>query len=153
MTRPRPASDLTSHLGYWLRHVSNHVSYAFARKLESRDVTVAEWVVMRELYGVDAMAPSSLADKLGLTRGAISKLAERLMSKSLVMKAPDSSDGRAHTVALTAKGRSLIPKLAALADQNDAEFFDHLTAQERATVERILKEIVKIRGLKSIPVD
>jgi hypothetical protein len=42
--------------------------------------------------------------------------------------------------------------LAALADRNDAEFFDHLTAQERSTVERVLKEIVRIRGLKSIPV-
>ena len=151
--RSRPVSDLTSHLGYWLRHVSNHVSHAFARKLESRDVTVAEWVVMRELYGANALAPSRLADKLRLTRGAISKLAERLISKELVMRASDASDGRAHTLALTAKGRSLIPKLAALADRNDAEFFDHLTAQERATIERILKEIVKIRGLKAIPVD
>ena len=151
--RSRPASDLTSHLGYWLRHVSNHVSHAFARKLESRHVTVAEWVVMRELYGASALAPSRLAEKLRLTRGAISKLAERLISKELVMRASDGSDGRAHTLALTAKGRSLIPKLAALADRNDAEFFDHLTAQERATIERILKEIVKIRGLKAIPVD
>jgi DNA-binding MarR family transcriptional regulator len=153
MLRTRAASDLTSHLGYWLRHVSNHVSYAFARKLESRDVTVAEWVVMRELYGEAALAPSRLADKLRLTRGAISKLAERLIAKRLVMRAPDLSDGRAHTLALSTKGRSLIPQLAALADQNDAEFFDHLTVAERSTVERVLKEIVKIRGLKSIPVD
>jgi DNA-binding MarR family transcriptional regulator len=149
----RAASDLTSHLGYWLRHVSNHVSHAFARKLDSRDVTVAEWVVVRELYSEDAMAPSRLADKLSLSRGAISKLAERLIAKGLIARAPDLSDRRAHTLAITAKGRSLVPKLAALADQNDAEFFDHLTAQERATVERILKEIVKIRGLKAIPVD
>jgi DNA-binding MarR family transcriptional regulator len=150
---PRPASDLTSHLGYWLRRVSNHVSHAFARKLESRDVTVAEWVVMRELYGEDALVPSRLAGKLRLTRGAISKLAERLIAKGLVTREPDAGDRRAHTLALTTKGRGLIPKLAALADQNDAEFFDHLTAQERATVERVLKEIVKIRGLKAIPVD
>jgi DNA-binding MarR family transcriptional regulator len=152
MPHPRPASDLTSHLGYWLRHVSNHVSYAFARKLESRDVTVAEWVVMRELYGADALAPSRLADKLGLTRGAISKLAERLIAKGLIIRASHVSDGRAHTLALTPKGRSVVPKLASLADRNDAEFFDHLTAQERATVERVLKEIVRIRGLKSIPI-
>jgi DNA-binding MarR family transcriptional regulator len=153
MPRSLPASHLTSHLGYWLRHVSNHVSHAFARKLESRGVTVAEWVVMRELYGEYALAPSRLADKLRLTRGAISKLAERLIAKGFVTRAPDVSDGRAHTLTLTKKGRSLVPRLAALADQNDLEFFDHLTVQERATVERVLKEIVKIRGLKSIPVD
>jgi DNA-binding MarR family transcriptional regulator len=153
MQRSRSTSYLTSHLGYWLRHVSNHVSYAFARKLEGRDVTVAEWVVMRELYGEDALAPSRLADKLGLTRGAISKLAERLIAKGFVTRTPDVSDGRAHTLAVTSKGRSLVPKLAALADQNDAEFFDHLTPRERATVERVLKDTVKIRGLTSIPID
>jgi DNA-binding MarR family transcriptional regulator len=153
MPPSRPTSDLTSHLGYWLRHVSNHVSYAFARKLESRDVTVAEWVVMRELFGEEALAPSRLADKLSLTRGAISKLAERLIAKGLVARASDDSDGRGHTLSLTTKGRSLIPKLAALADRNDAEFFDHLTVQERATFERVLKGIVKMRGLKAIPVD
>src|SRR5271156_5192766 len=101
MPRSRPAADLTSHLGYWLRYVSNHVSHAFARKLESRNVTVAEWVVMRELYGEDALAPSLLADKLRLTRGAISKLGERLIAKGLVIRTSHLSDGRAHTLALT----------------------------------------------------
>jgi hypothetical protein len=39
---PKAVSELTAHLGYWLRHVSDHVSHAFARKLASQDVTVAE---------------------------------------------------------------------------------------------------------------
>ena len=47
--------------------------------------------------------------------------------------------------------RRLVPVLTRLADRNDAEFFDHLTANERATVERVLKAVVKRRGLKSIP--
>ena len=51
-------SHLEAHLGYWLRFVSNHVSHAFSRKLFARDVTVAEWVVLRELYERDAVAPS-----------------------------------------------------------------------------------------------
>lgn len=72
-----------------------------------------------------------MADKLGLTRGAISKLAERLIATGLATRTTHASDGQALTLALTRKGRSLVPKLAVLADQNDAEFFDHLTAQER----------------------
>ena len=51
-------SDLTAHLGYWLRLVSNHVSHAFAQKLEAENVTVAEWVMMRSLYDHKAIAPS-----------------------------------------------------------------------------------------------
>ncbi|MEI9903207.1 MAG: hypothetical protein WDN06_03970 [Asticcacaulis sp.] len=47
MTSP---SHLEAHLGYWMRFVSNHVSQAFARKVEAHGVTVAEWVVLRELF-------------------------------------------------------------------------------------------------------
>jgi hypothetical protein len=76
------ASDLTDHLGYWLRYVSNHVSQTFARKIEARGVTVAERVLMRQLLEEQALAPSRLAERMGMTRGAITKLADRLIAKS-----------------------------------------------------------------------
>jgi DNA-binding MarR family transcriptional regulator len=149
----RSISDLESHLGYWLRYVSNHVSHAFARKLEGRDVSVAEWVVMRELYSVEGMAPSCLADKIGMTRGAVSKLSERLARKGLVTREASAVDGRAQTLSLTTKARNLIPKLAAAADQNDAEFFDDLAPEDRKALLRILRRIVEQRGLRNLPVD
>ena len=55
---------LGDHLGYWLRLVSNHVSGAFAEKLAARDISVAEWVLLRELYDA-AQPPSLLATLLG----------------------------------------------------------------------------------------
>jgi DNA-binding MarR family transcriptional regulator len=153
MPSTKSASDLSAHVGYWLRYVSNHVSQAFARKLEAHGVTVAEWVLMRQLLEEEALAPSHLADRMGMTRGAISKLADRLIAKSMLVRAADPKDGRAQTLALTSAGRALVPKLAALADSNDAEFFDHLRSKDRAALLRILREIVEQRGLKSLPVD
>ena len=153
MPPPQPASDLTAHLGYWLRYVSNHVSQAFARKVEAHGVTVAEWVLMRQLLDEEALAPSRLAERMGMTRGAISKLADRLIAKSMLVRAADPKDGRAQMLALTSAGRALVPELAAMADANDAEFFDHLTSKDRAALLRILREIVEKRGLKSLPID
>jgi DNA-binding MarR family transcriptional regulator len=153
MSSASNVSDLTSHLGYWLRFVSNNVSQGFARKVEAHGVTVAEWVLMRHLLEEDALAPSLLAERMGMTRGAISKLADRLIAKSLLTRKADPEDGRAQTLALTAKGRRLVPELAALADANDAEFFAHLAPKDRAALLRILRQIVKMRGLNSPPVD
>lgn len=153
MSTSQPASELTAHLGYWLRQVSNHVSQAFARKVEAQGVTVAEWVLMRQLLDEEALAPSRLAERMGMTRGAISKLADRLIAKSLVARAADPEDGRAQTLALTAAGRALVPRLAALADANDAEFFDHLAPEDRTALFRILRKIVEKRRLKSLPID
>jgi DNA-binding MarR family transcriptional regulator len=147
-----PTSDLTSHLGYWLRYVSNHVSHSFARKLAVEGITVAEWVLMRTLYAKEQAAPSAVADDMGMTRGAVTKLADRLIIKGLLVRAANPEDGRAQTLALTVSARALVPKLASLADQNDAEFFDHLTLKERATLEGILKEIVARRNLTAIPI-
>jgi DNA-binding MarR family transcriptional regulator len=90
---------------------------------------------------------------MGMTRGAISKLADRLIAKSVLVRVADPKDGRAQTLALTSAGRSLVPKLAALADANDAEFFNHLSTKDRAALLRILRDIVQRRGLKSLPVD
>jgi DNA-binding MarR family transcriptional regulator len=153
MPSTRPTSDLTAHVGYWLRYVSNYVSQGFARKVEAHGVTVAEWVLMRQLLDEEALAPSRLADRMGMTRGAISKLADRLVAKSLLVRTADPEDGRAQTLALTQAGRALVPRLAALANTNDAEFFDHLAPDDRAALLRILKGIVEKRGLKSPPID
>jgi len=152
-TKPLAVSPLEAHLGYWLRFVSNQVSHSFSLKLAERGVTVAEWVVLRELFECAAMAPSALAERIGMTRGAISKLADRLEAKALLTRTISDEDRRYQALAVTAKGRALLPKLAALADQNDAAFFGHLSAAERERIKSAMCEIVRRHGLKAVPVD
>jgi DNA-binding MarR family transcriptional regulator len=152
-SKPASVSPLEAHLGYWLRFVSNHVSHAFSLKVAGRGVTVAEWVVLRELYDGEALVPSLLAEKVGMTRSAISKLTDRLEAKALVTRTTSDADRRYQALALTAKGRAIVPKLAAVADQNDAEFFGHLKAAEREGIENVMREIVHRHGLKSVPVE
>ncbi len=148
-----PVSNLESHLGYWLRLVSNHVSHAFRLKVEARGVTVAEWVVMRALFDCDGLNPSHVADSIGLTRGAVSKLLDRLIAKDLVRCRSERSDRRYQIVGLTASGRRLVPILAELADQNDREFFDHLGAKRSADLLGILRSICQQGGFSGVPVE
>ncbi|AQZ51288.1 MarR family winged helix-turn-helix transcriptional regulator [Martelella mediterranea] len=148
----RPVPELTAHLGFWLRMVSNHVSQAFATKLAGREVTVAEWCFLRALYGKAPTPPSRLAEEMGMTRGAITKLADRLIAKSLVTRKASDDDGRAQTLALTERGTAIVPDLAALADRNDAEFFDCLAPDERETLERLLKSLAQRSQMTAIPV-
>lgn len=144
-------SNLEDHLGYWLRFVSNHVSHAFTRKLEARSVTVAEWVVMRELLQTGTTSPSVLAERLGMTRGAISKLVERLCGKELVERTYPEGDRRYQSLVLSPSGKKLVPILADLADQNDREFFGELTPDQRAELAAILQQIVRRQGWKDVP--
>ena len=153
MPSSQPISELAAHIGFWLRMVSNHVSHAFAAKLADKEVTVAEWSLMRALYGKEPMPPSRLADDMGMSRGAITKLADRLIAKSLIMREASADDGRAQTLALTDRGSALVPDLAALADRNDAEFFECLTAAERETLGHLLRSLAQRGHMTAIPIE
>lgn len=147
------SSDLTDHTGYWLRMGSNAVSQNFARKVASEGVTVVEWVLMRMLYGVGEAPPSILAQKMGMSKGAISKLADRLLEKKPIEQTDNPDDKRAHSLSLTKAGRRKVPILSKLADENDAEYFDVLRAEERDALSEVLRSLVERRRLSNVPVN
>ena len=124
MTRPSsPApGSLKKHVGFWLRFVSNHVSHAFARKLLKSGVTVAEWVILREMFGEAETSPGLVAGRIGMTRGAITKLADRLIAKSLMVRKADPADlhPKERVVLRTPEDRALILQLLALPDAMSA---------------------------------
>jgi DNA-binding MarR family transcriptional regulator len=146
-------SDLKKHVGFWLRFVSNHVSHAFAHKLLASGVTVAEWVVMREMFDDEEISPGVVAERIGMTRGGVSKLVDRLVGKKLVTRRDRSDDRRFQSIALTGAGRRLVPQVATLADQNDEEFFRPLSARERAALIATMKKLVVAHGLQTLPTE
>jgi DNA-binding MarR family transcriptional regulator len=99
------------------------------------------------------MPPSVLADRMGMTKGAISKLADRLLAKGLIERTDNPQDKRAHSLSLTTDGRAKVPVLASLADANDAEFFGVLTKVEHEALDLILRSLAEGRGLKTTPVE
>lgn len=148
------ASHLKSHLGYHLRIVSNAVSHSFARKLAVSEVTVAEWVILREMYsGDDKSSPSVVAELTGLTRGAVSKLIDRLLHKGLVTRTESTGDRRYQEIKLTANAIKLVPKLAKLADENDESFFSILSKSEQKDLMNTLKKLAELHKLNTNPIE
>ena len=146
-------SALESHLGFWLRFVSNQISGRFSDRLTTEGVSVAEWVCLRELYEAEELAPSLLAERIGMTRGGVTKIADRLIRKGLISRRPSEKDGRAQILVLTREGARLVPKLAAMADANDESFFGHLSAAQRKAIEGAMRNIVRRLGLRTFPVE
>jgi DNA-binding MarR family transcriptional regulator len=136
-----------------LRLVSNAVSRRFAAKVEAKGVTVAEWVFLRVLYDNEGIAPTVLANEMGMTKGAISKLADRLFEKDLIERETKPDSKRGQILTLRPAARALVPELADLADRNDASFFDVLEPTERQTLERILRKIASAKEMKNIPTE
>lgn len=146
-------SELASHTGYLLRTVSNAVSQEFARRVTSQGVTVAEWAMLRSLYDCDGMAPSALAQKMSMTKGAISKLADRLLEKGLIERVGSPDDKRRLSLSLSTAGREQVPLLADLADENDAAFFGILTPAEQGRLRDVLRALIDKHQLSAMPID
>lgn len=154
MTKKARVSHLKSHLGYHLRVVSNAVSHSFALKLASSGVTVAEWVILREMYeNNEKTSPSIVAGITGLTRGAVSKLIDRLLRKGLVTRIEASEDRRYQEIKLTASAMKLVPKLASIADENDEAFFSVLSDVERKSLMKTLVKLAEIHALNTNPIE
>jgi len=147
-------SPLKAHIGFWMRLVSNQVSHSFARKLEATGVTVAEWVVLREMSGGEATtSPSTVAELTGLSRGAVSKLIERLLRKGYVARKDSSGDRRRQEIRLTASAVALVPRLAQLADENDEAFFGVISREERHALRTILIRIADLNHFSRPPIE
>lgn len=144
-------SQLDHHIGYWMRMVSNRISQAFAVRLAEKGVTVAEWVLLRSLYEHRSVNPHKLAEEMGMTRGAISKLVERLVDKGLIARTEEPGDRRYQNLSLPSDRRPLIEELAALADENDDEFFNCLTEAERNDLKQMLIRLAQSNGIRRPP--
>ena len=146
-------SDLESHIGYWLRRVSNAVSGAFSRALQEKQTSVAEWALLRELHDRGKAAPGDLADRLGLTRGAVSKIIDKLEAKDWVQTDAKAGDHRYRLLSLTRAGRRSLPLLAQLADQNDSTYFYCLSAKEKVFLRELLIKLAEHNRIHDVPTE
>src|SRR5580692_2213128 len=121
-------TNLDGHLGYWLRLVSNQLATAFARALQERGLSVAEWVALARIDASAGLNCVQLAGALGVTRGAISKVLDKLQDKEWITRTVSDLDSRVQVLALSRRGRRRLPELTRVAQANEAQFFARLDA-------------------------
>ncbi len=153
VSKTQHIAGLESHLGYWLRRVSNAVSGAFAHILQEKQTSVAEWVLLRELHERGKATPGELADLLGLTRGAVSKIIDKLEAKDWIKTDAKEGDSRYRLLSLSRAGRRNLPILAQIADQNDSAYFDCLSAKEKVVLRELLIKLAKHNRIHDVPTE
>jgi DNA-binding MarR family transcriptional regulator len=155
-TQSLPA--LEDHLGYWLRRVSNPVSESFAKRLlQARQVTVAEWVAIRLIFAAQesgtSVTSSELVKQIGMTRGAISKVLDKLETKGWIARTTNPADSRVQWLSRTSEGSLVLPELAQLAEANEEAYFQCLTSQERDTLRALLEKLAQQHHLSTVPTE
>ncbi|QQV78373.1 MarR family transcriptional regulator [Sphingomonas aliaeris] len=136
-----PASS-DADLAHDLRLAASVAHQSLTRAVASQGVTAAEWLLLRDLHAAGAVPQTRLAERLGLTRGAVSKLVDRLVAKRLLVRGRGGGgDRRIQIIGLTGTGALLVPELAKTGAESDAALFARLSSRERAVLESALAKL------------
>jgi DNA-binding MarR family transcriptional regulator len=86
--------------------------------------------------------PSEIAQALDMNKSAVSTLIDRLNSSDLITRQSDPKDGRAQLIGLSPKGEETMRRSIPATKQANAELLVGFDAQEVATIERFLTQII-----------
>jgi DNA-binding MarR family transcriptional regulator len=88
-----------------------------------------------------------------MTRGAASKLLDRLYCKGLITRKGSAADRRYQEISLSDEGKELLPRLIKEAEKNEQQFFGHLPKEQKKLLTILLKEIISIKKWDKLPID
>lgn len=94
--------------------------------------SLAEVRVLLELLMAGNYTASDLTRQLAIDPGYLSRMLRRFHKEELITKIRSTADRRAHVLALTAKGRSLIEKLSAASTNQIADILKELPPGEQS---------------------
>jgi DNA-binding MarR family transcriptional regulator len=87
------------------------------------------------------------AEIIGVDKSSLSRMVERLAKRGLLARSK-GLDRRSISIELTAAGMELVPKLAALADENEKVFFKTLGTEEREKLLKVIKKLLDDNGFE-----
>jgi DNA-binding MarR family transcriptional regulator len=120
----------------------------FEAVLADYGVTVAQWSVLITVYREDAVTPLEIARFIDVDPGSLTRLLDRMEDKDLIRRLPVDGDRRSIRIALTPHAAALTPRLAALADANDATFFAALPDDEIRDFRHALARLLRAQGVE-----
>jgi DNA-binding MarR family transcriptional regulator len=102
--------------------------------------------------GPDGMRPSDLAARMKVTKQALNYLLGDLERRGYLERRPDPDDRRARRIALTERGRALVPVIRAAISQTEREWGASLGEARFAQLRELLVELNEIAA-RDAPAD
>jgi DNA-binding MarR family transcriptional regulator len=122
-----PGPELTSRLGYLLKHARLKLGELTAAALAPYGLDGRELAVLLVLAGCEPASQQQAARRLGIDRTTMVAILDALEGKGLVTRHPDAEDRRKNVVELTAPGRDTLRDATRAGDDAERRFLAPLT--------------------------
>lgn len=132
----------------WHDRVSQVLQADLERRFATHGVSPAQFRLLAALARGESDTVRGLATMLRLDGGAVTRLADRLQAKGLVLRERDPTDARSIRLSLTEAGTALVPILDAEADAHERAWFGSLSYSELRQYKLTLAKLLLPAGIK-----
>lgn len=126
---------------YLLNRAGVRIGETFSKELVKFNLTLPMYRVLASLLRVDAQRMTHLAEYTSIDISTLSRLVASMERKKLVSRQPGETDKRSVHVMLEETGRDLAMRVAPLADLYERMALANISADEIATLKRLLVQI------------
>lgn len=132
----------SENLGYLLSRCAAQMARRFEKELAPHDISLAQWGALLAIHEKTEASPSDVAARVGIDRGATTRLLARMEAKGLITRRSHDADGRSVMLTLTPETRGRMPTLIALSQQVNREALDALPDDEAETLLLMLSRLL-----------
>lgn len=133
---------LAEFMPYQLSITSNAVSDLIARAYRGRfALKIPEWRLMAVLGERPSATQRALCEATAMDKVTVNRASKALENRGLIGRAPNTSDGRSHHLALTDTGRELYDQIVPLALSVEAELEKILGSGGAKALEEMLAQL------------
>jgi DNA-binding MarR family transcriptional regulator len=119
-----------------------------SRAAEKRvGLSAAQLFVLQKLAEAPAMSVNALADRTRTHQSSVSVVVRRLVQRGLVARGESDRDGRRVALSLTPRGRALLAKAPAAAQERLIAALDALPDADRRRLAALLDRVVRASGM------
>jgi DNA-binding MarR family transcriptional regulator len=130
-------------LGHLLKQAYLQFTGFTTAALEPLGITAMEWAALLRFDEEPSLSQAGLARLLGIDRTTMVALVDQLEGKGLVTRRPHREDRRKNVVELTAEGRDLKKRAAALVDGCERQFLSALTKSDAQQLKAALHMVIE----------
>lgn len=137
-----PRLELSSRLGYLLKHVQVGLAASYAAALAPHGIDAKEWVVLLSLAADHPTSQQQIAHRLGIDRTTIVALLDTLQRKGLVSRHLDPEDRRRNIIELTAAGLDTLNRATRAGEDAERHFLSPLSQHQAQLLIDLLRTLI-----------
>jgi len=135
--------QLHQRLGYKVSRLSRIMQSRLERLIAEQGLTRLMWCVLTGIGDEGVSTPSELADYIGITRPATSRLLRDMEAKGMVSRHGSDADGRGKTVSITPLGQKLLEAARPSVEAVNQHFTSKIEPDELARIMSALERLAE----------